>query len=185
MASNFSMAFLTFHKILKTPRTIPSSKFTVFTLNSAYYALANELPIRMSCIAEFRSFSLNAHYYLIPNDAHCRVLLITETAMLILRSTTYDSYNFHKANFGKLYYNLSHVDSFFLNEFEDRNLAVNQFNWDLYKNFNASVPQFRTVNSWLSQALCFTVQIKRSIKLKHYYRKKWKDTKLPPISQNL
>lgn len=83
------------------------------------------------------------------------------------------SYNFRKANYLGLYNDILNTDWSFLDNYNDVNIACEEFYGKLYSLLDVHVPLYRNVRpnkypKW------FTPEIKNNIKLKDHYRKKYK-----------
>lgn len=85
-------------------------------------------------------------------------------------------YNFRKANWQKLFADISLVDWTSLQDITNSNIAVESFYNVLYDLFDLSVPKVTSV-ARRSYPVWFTSTVIANLKLKLYYRKKWKDTK--------
>lgn len=83
--------------------------------------------------------------------------------------------NFRKANCTTLCEALDNIDWSPLSSYDNINLALNYFYFHLNKVFESNIPRKKTSTdkfpSW------FTFEIKRNIKTKDYYRRKWLNTK--------
>ena len=83
-------------------------------------------------------------------------------------------YNFRRADFHRLYHDLSIVDWSMLGTFDDVNAALERFYSELYAVVDRSVPRFSASRSVYPS--WFTPQIKSSLKMKEYYRRRWRST---------
>lgn len=91
-------------------------------------------------------------------------------------------YNFRKADFNNLYYELSNIDWSHLKSCVNVNLAVSVFYSTLYSIIDKHVPQFTT--SIRKYPTWFTTTLIRLIKLKEYYFRKWRRTRLNRFREN-
>lgn len=91
-------------------------------------------------------------------------------------SNTNNRYNFSKANFHQLYNDLRNADWSALMEFSDVNLALESFYDTLYAILDVSVPKYCTISNAAKYPAWFSSTIISNLKLKEYYRRKWKST---------
>lgn len=85
------------------------------------------------------------------------------------------NYNFRKANYPRLYDALLNTDWSFLNEFSDVNEACDSFYRKLYSLFDLYVPLYS--NSKSSYPSWYAPDLKRNLRLKNYYRNRYRRTK--------
>lgn len=105
-------------------------------------------------------------------------LLISATATNIQTFPSNNNlrYNFHKADYQKLYSDISNVNWTFLENHNNVDCALDDFYNTLYNIFDNSVPKssfgYKSIYPpW------FTKDIIHHLKIKYYYRRKWKATK--------
>ncbi|XP_063932673.1 uncharacterized protein LOC135144578 [Zophobas morio] len=83
-------------------------------------------------------------------------------------------YNFKKANFVNLYNDIFETEWSSLSAYSDVNAAVTEFYRIFYNILDPSVPLYSLKKS--SYTVWFNKQIIKTLKMKNYYRKKWKKT---------
>lgn len=114
---------------------------------------------------------------LVPTDAHHPALHIclpfnSEIKVLPFPAANNLRFNFRRANLEQLYQDLLDVDWSVLNVHTDVNLAVNEFYDILYGAVRRSVPYQRSTKH--KYPPWFTQSIISKLKLKNYYRRRWK-----------
>lgn len=84
-------------------------------------------------------------------------------------------FNYRRANFNQLYYELANTDWSHLEQYMEVNEAVEKFYETFFLICEKSVPLYRT--STRSYPPWFTAAVISALKTKEYYRRKWKSTK--------
>ncbi|KAJ3649307.1 hypothetical protein Zmor_021058 [Zophobas morio] len=123
------------------------------------------------------------HYVpaLVPEDAHHPSLAVNLEFLASSATHKFPAannvrYNFRKANFPKLYEDLLKADWTFLDNFDDVNIALDNFYEYLYTLLDQNVPKVSGCSPskfpyWV------TNEIKNNIKTKENFRRKWLRTK--------